>query len=223
MVFNVAAVPQPLLECVVETVDQARRAEAAGAARLELCVGLVSGGLTPPSALIAAVVEAVSVPVFTMIRPPPGDFVYSDAELAYAARDADAARAAGASGVVLGVLQPGGRVDVTRTRHLIERAGGLPVTFHRAFDEVADHDAALEDVIATGAARVLTSGGAASAVEGADRLRALVEAAGDRIVVMAGGGVRAANVRAVIGRSGVREVHARFESDAATRALVDLL
>jgi copper homeostasis protein len=212
-----------LLESVVETVDQARAAARAGADRLELCVRLATGGVTPPPALQEAVIGAVSIPVFVMIRPRPGDFVYTDAELAQASHDMAAARAFGAAGIVLGLLLPDGRIDVDRTRQLVRKADGLPVTFHRAFDAVRDQEAALEDAIAAGVTRLLTSGGAATALDGADRLRTLVDRAGDRLTVIAGGGVRAGNVRALLRRTGVREVHARFEDAAQTRALADLL
>lgn len=138
-------------------------------------------------------------------------------------RTTAAARAGGAKGIVTGILHGNGRIDVDRTRHVVDSAGDVPVTFHRAFDAVADLSAALEDIIAAGAARVLTSGGATTAIEGADRLAALVGQARGRITVLAGGGVRAHNVRALIARSGVREVHARFEDEASTRALAALL
>ena len=212
-----------LLESVVENVDDARTAARAGAGRIELCAQLVDGGVTPPVALISAVLERVSIPVFVMVRPRPGDFVYSEAEMSEALHHVTAVRAQGAHGIVLGVLHPDGRIDVARTRRLVERADGLPVTFHRAFDRVPDRGAALEDAIAAGASRVLTSGGAASAEAGAGQLAALVQQAGERITVLAGGGVRAHNVRAILARSGVREVHARFEDEAGTRALTDVL
>jgi copper homeostasis protein len=129
----------------------------------------------------------------------------------------------GARGIVVGVLRRDRRIDVERTRALVDRAQGLPVTFHRAFDEAPDPNAALEDAIEAGASRVLTSGGAATALDGADRLAALVQQARGRAIVLAAGRVRAHNVHAILARSGVREVHARFEDEASTRALADLL
>jgi copper homeostasis protein len=212
-----------LLESVVETVEAARAAERAGAARLELCARLADGGVTPPAALMTAVLERVSIPVFVMVRPRAGDFVYSDGELSAALRDVAAARTRGAHGIVLGVLQRDGRIDVDRTRRLIANAEGLPVTFHRAFDATPDQHAALEDAIAAGACRVLTSGGAPSAQAGLERLAALVRQARGRLTILAGGGVRAHNVQAIVQGSGVPEVHARFEDEAGTRALADLL
>ena len=211
-----------ILESVVETVESAAAAERAGADRLELCVRLDVGGVTPPADLIDAVLARVSIPVFVMVRPRGGDFVYSQAEFADLQRDARAARGRGAHGIVSGVLLADGRVDIERMRLVVE-AAGLPVTFHRAFDEVPDQSAALEEVIAAGARRVLTSGAAATALEGSDRLAALVRQAGERLTVRAGGGVRAGDVRALIARTAVKEVHARFESEAATRALAGLL
>jgi copper homeostasis protein len=216
-------VPRVLLEVVVQTVDAACAAGRSGAARLELCVDLVSGGTTPPSSLTREVVAAVDLPVFVMIRPRAGSFVYSANERDVMARQIDEAMTCGAAGVVLGVLQPDHRVDVPGTRTLIARAGGRPVTFHRAFDQTPDLDTALDDLIAAGAARVLTSGGAAGALAGSARLAALVRRAGDRIVVLAGGGVRAHNVAQIVRSTGVREVHLRFEDEARTRQMVDLL
>jgi len=211
------------LECVVETVDAAVAAERAGANRLELCVRLEAGGVTPPDALIAAVLDRVSIPVFAMIRPRAGNFLFTAPEFSEAERQAKEARARGAHGIVTGMLHQDGRVDVERTRIIVEAAGDLPVTFHRAFDEVPDQSEALETIIAAGARRVLTSGGAATALDGVDRIAALVRQGGGRMTVLAGGGVRADNVRALIARSGVTEVHARFEDAAATRALAGLL
>lgn len=216
-------VPGVLLEVVVQTAAAARAAVRAGASRLELCVDLAGGGTTPPVALMREVVAAVDVPVFAMIRSRAGDFVYTEPELDVMATQAEQAIACGAAGLVLGVLQPDRRVDVSRTRALIDRARGRPVTFHRAFDETPDLESALDDLMAAGASRVLTSGGAATAVDGTARLAALVRRGGDRIVVLAGGGVRAHNVAAIVRDSGVREVHMRFEDEARTRQVVDLL
>ena len=212
-----------LLEVVVESVAAARAAERSGASRLELCVDLAHGGTTPPSSLAREVVAAVSVPVFVMIRPRPGDFLYSTSELDVMARQIDDALACGATGLVVGVLQADGRVDVARTRTLVAGAAGRPVTFHRAFDDTPDLECALTDLMDAGVSRVLTSGGAATALEGASRLAALVRQGGDRIVILAGGGVRSHNVAAIVRTAGVREVHMRYEGEARTRQVVDLL
>jgi copper homeostasis protein len=216
-------VPGTLLEVVVENVDDARAAVSAGASRLELCVDLANGGTTPPVRLIRDVVGTVTAPVFVMIRPRAGDFVYAARERDLMARQVEQAIASGAAGLVLGALQADRRVDVAATRVLVGLAGGRPVTFHRAFDETPDLESALDDLIDAGVSRVLTSGGAANALDGSSRLAALVRKAGDRLVVLAGGGVRGHNVATIVRTTGVREVHMRFEDVARTRQVVDLL
>ena len=212
---------QPLIiEACVDSPASAERACFAGADRVELCAALDLGGTTPPLEDVTACVERAGIPVHVMIRPRGGDFVYGAAELARMLRDIERARAAGAAALVLGVLDEEGRIDVARTRDLIDCARPLPVTFHRAFDAVVDAHAALDDVIATGAARLLTSGGAATAAEGVAPLARLVESAGAGLEVMAGGGVRAPNVHRIVAATGVRAVHARCnpaEGDAFER------
>jgi copper homeostasis protein len=158
-----------------------------------------------------------------MIRPRPGDFIYSDNELAASEVEIDDLAACGAAGFVLGVLRPDRTVDVQATTRLVARAHGLPVTFHRAFDRTPDTVAALEDIISAGVSRVLTSGGASTAAEGTAALADLVRRSRDRVVIMAGGGVRPHNVAEIVARTGVNEVHARFVSGAQIRAMVDLL
>lgn len=214
---------RPILESVVETLDNAIAAEAAGSARLELCVDLAVGGTTPPIALVRDVSARVAIPVFVMVRPRGGSFVYGAAERAVMRRDIAAVAAAGAAGIVVGALSEDGRVDVEVTREMVDAAGGLPVTFHRAFDDTPDPIEALERVVDTGAARVLTAGGASTARDGSAVLADLVRRAGERIIIIAAGRVRAENVAELVARTGVREVHARFEDAARTRRLVDLL
>jgi copper homeostasis protein len=203
-----ALTPHMLIEACVDSVASAHAAERGGAGRLELCDNLHDGGTTPSAGMIAAVVEAVRIPVFVIVRPRGGDFVYSDDEMDVMRRDASMARELGAAGVVVGVLETAGSIDVGRTRAVLE-AASLPATFHRAFDIVPDQRSALETAIELGVERILTSGGARSAVEGADAIRALVEQAGDRVMVMAGGGIREDNVSDVVSRSRVREIHVR--------------
>jgi len=203
-----------LVEAAVESLDDALAAVDGGADRLELCADLAVGGTTPPRELISAVLAAVDVPVLAMIRPRGGSFVYSSRELERMSVDIEGALALGAAGVVLGVLDADHRVDVARTAALASIAGPERVTFHRAIDRTPDILAAADALASLGIARVLTSGGAATASDGADTLKALVERVGDRLVILACGGVRAANVRDVVRRSGVPEVHARCGGDA---------
>jgi copper homeostasis protein len=196
-----------LLEISVDTLDKAVAAERGRADRIELCADLSVGGLTPDSKMLRSVREKVRIPIFPMIRPRPGDFVYSAAEFAEMKRSVAVAKEAGMNGVVLGLLQEDRRVDVRRTCELVELARPLPVTFHRAFDDTANLDEALEDVIQTGAARILTSAGAKTALQGAGKLAELVVTARDRILIVPGAGISAANITRVKQQTGAREFH----------------
>ena len=198
-----------LVEACVDSVESALAAERGGAHRLELCDALVDGGTTPSAGMIAAVKAAVRIPVFVILRPRGGGFVYSDAELDVMRRDAEVAATLGADGVVVGALHPDARVDVRRTRALLDASRGLPVTFHRAFDLVRDQSEALDALASAGVSRVLTSGGARNALLGAEQIGSIVEAARSRLIVVAGGGIREENVAEVVRRSGVREIHVR--------------
>jgi copper homeostasis protein len=201
-----------LLEVSVETAQAAAAAERGGAQRIELCARLNVGGLTPSENLMRMTRESVRVPIFAMIRPRPDDFVYSQEELSQMRRDIVAVQRLGMDGIVLGVLTRERHVDIDRTRELVIAAQPLPVTFHRAFDDVADVNAALGDVIETGAARILTSGGAASAAAGIENVARLVAAAGQRVIILPGGGINASNALHVARQSGAREIHSGLGS-----------
>ena len=201
-----------VVEACVDTVDGARVAEAGGADRVELCAGLVEGGTTPSVGAIALARERLSIPVFAMVRPRSGDFLYSEDELTVIRRDIAAAASAGADGVVLGVLTPDGRVDARALRELVALARPMSVTFHRAVDLTRDLEESLDTLIDAGVDRVLTSGGAATAAEGAATIASLVARAGDRIVVMAGGGITESSAARVVAETGVREIHVRGSS-----------
>lgn len=212
-----------LVEAAVGTLEAALAAERVGPDRIELCVNLNQGGTTPSTGLTAAVIDGTRLPVFVLIRPRAGDFVYADDEIAQMKRDLDTATSIGIAGIVTGALTSDRRVDVEQTRALVKAAGGLPFTFHRAFDAAIDMPDALEQLIDLGVTRVLTSGGAPTALEGAEVIAALVNQARDRITVVAGGGIREHNVTDVIGRTGVREVHARLVNEARMRELIDVV
>lgn len=196
-----------LIEICVESLEHAVAAERAGADRIELCHDLACGGLTPSGELIRAVRRRVQIPLHVLIRPRPGNFCYSAAEFVTMQQAIDAAKDFGLDGIVLGLLDPFETVDLERTRTLVERAHPLPVTFHRAFDECPDLMAALEAVIETGARRILTSGGTTSVMEGLASLAHLVRAAGNRTVIMPGGGIRSDNVERILQTTGAREIH----------------
>jgi copper homeostasis protein len=196
-----------LVEACVDSVASALAAERGGAGRLELCDNLFDGGTTPSAGMIAAVKAAVRIPVFVIVRPRGGGFVYEPDELGVMRLDIEAARMLGADGIVVGALRDG-TIDRGHLEPLIA-AARLPVTFHRAFDLVHDQERALETLIQLGVQRVLTSGGAATALEGVERIAALTRRAAGQIAIMAGGGVREETVQEIVHRSGVGEVHVR--------------
>lgn len=198
----------PAVEICVESVDSALAAQAGGADRIELCTALAEGGLTPSLGLIRAVRRAVRLPIHVLVRPRPGDFVYSDAEMGIVREDILLAKEAGTNGLVFGVLTAEGEINESSTASLVELARPLTSTFHRAFDLTPDLDRALEAVIRTGADRVLTSGGESTAMSGSHALRSLVLHARSRIAVMAGGGVVPATVAELAAKTGICEVHA---------------
>jgi len=196
-----------LIEVCVDSVASALAAERGGAQRVEICSDLLEGGVTPSLGLLAVVRSKVSVGLHPIIRPRPGDFCYSDAEFEIMRRDIELAKSEGADGVVLGILQTNGRVDVERTRALIELARPLSVTFHRAFDVSANLLEAFEDVCATGADRLLTSGGEQECLQGVDIVAQLVQASRGRVVIMAGGRIGIKNASHIVEQTGVSEVH----------------
>ena len=196
-----------LVEAAVESAEAAITAARCGAERIELCANLSEGGTTPSAGTIELAVARAGVPVFVMIRPRGGDFLYSAVELDVMERDIAAARSAGAHGIVTGALRSDGTVDVERLRALVETARPLEVTFHRAIDLARDLGEALEALVGCGVSRVLTSGGKPRAADAIPELAALVRQAGDRIVVMPGGGINPANALRLVDETGAREIH----------------
>jgi copper homeostasis protein len=180
---------RPVVEICAETLESCLAAREGGADRIELCSSLSVGGLTPSHGLLCSAIADSELPIHVLVRPRAGDFIYSPAEFQIMVRDVEHAKALGAKGCVIGLLLAGGTVDVERTRKLIALAAPLEVTFHRAFDHTPDLSAALEQVIACGCQRLLTSGGQPTATSGASMLAHLVEQANGRIRIAAGGGV----------------------------------
>jgi copper homeostasis protein len=214
---------RPRFEVCVESADGVLAALDAGADRIELCASLAVGGITPSAGLIRWAVEAAAprMAVHVLIRPRGGDFVYSAAEEDVMSRDILSARAVGADGVVVGALTPSGTVDVELTARLVALARPLSVTFHRAFDEAADPAASFGDVLALGADRLLTSGGARTALEGAELIESLVVRSGGRVEVMAGSGVTEHTAAEILRRTGVRELHFSARASAPKLPLAE--
>lgn len=197
-----------LLEVCCADIDSVRSAVEGGADRIELCSALEIGGVTPSYGLIKQAVDMSSIPVNVLIRPRGGDFLYSDAEINVMIDDIVQCKRLGANGVVIGCLQADGTIDLDACRRLIDAAQGLSVTFHRAFDVCCNPTEALEQIVALGCDRILTSGQAPSALQGCNQLRALNDQARGRITLLAGAGVGIGNAAEIIRLSGVTELHA---------------
>lgn len=197
-----------LLEVAANSVASALAAQAGGAGRVELCAALEAGGLTPSHGQIALARDRLRIPLYVLIRPRAGDFLYDDDECATMLRDIEACVALGCDGLVLGMLDADGSVDMLRCRTLMAAAGNLGVTFHRAIDVSRDPLQVLEDIIALGCERVLSSGAQSGAPAGAELLREMVARGGERIVVMPGAGIDAGNIAALREQTGAQEFHA---------------
>ena len=195
------------IEICCGSIQSAANAKAAGAKRIELCQNLNEGGTTPSYATIKQCVEDLHLDVFVLVRPRPGDFVYNDLEIENMLEDVRICKKLGVAGIVVGFLHKDGSIDTALTRRFVELAAPVPVTFHRAFDRCADWRKSLEEVIACGCKRILTSGCQPSAMEGKETLKELVRLAGDRITILMGSGVRPDNVRELVQYTGAQEVH----------------
>ena len=194
-------------EICANSVASCIAAQEGGADRVELCSGIPEGGTTPSFGMIRKARASIDIALNVIIRPRGGDFLYSEDELEEMIHDIRIAEELGADGLVFGCLTKEGNIDKRAMSILMEAAGNLPVTFHRAFDHSADPLKALEDIIELGCARILTSGCRPTALEGADLLAQLVEKAGDRIIIMPGCGVKESNIAEIARLSGAREFH----------------
>ncbi|WP_339643039.1 copper homeostasis protein CutC [uncultured Pelagibacterium sp.] len=198
--------PEPILEICVDDAAGLAAAISGGADRIELCSSLALGGLTPTPGLMALAATS-PIPVYAMIRPRAGDFVFSRDDVATMETDIDAARSAGLSGVVLGATHPDGRLDTAILERLVTRASDLGLTLHRAFDLAPDFPAAIDTAIDLGFERILTSGGAPRAIDGRDALRTIIAHAAGRIAIMAGSGITADNAEIFLAL-GLTDLHA---------------
>lgn len=200
-----------LVEAAVETLSAALAAAEGGAHRIELCVDLAHGGTTPPVELIRQAVAELPIPVFVLVRPRTGDYVYIHVYHQMMMEQIRQAKDAGAAGIVTGALD---RLD-----ELVAAAKPLPVTFHRAFDVNGD----LEEAIRLGFDRVLTSGGAKTAPEGTEQIARYVQQARGRITILPGGGIDASNVAKLVRETGVKEVHFSVKDADKVRAVLGQL
>jgi copper homeostasis protein len=210
-----------LLEICCGSIDDAIAAEKGGANRVELCSALFLGGLTPSVGTIQEAKRRLKIPIMVMVRPRGGGFAYSEAEQASMERDTEAAVENGAAGVVFGILQSDGTIDMPRCRRIRDVIGKRQSVFHRAFDVTPDPLEALEQLIDLGITRVLTSGQKDSVPEGVELIKKLIKRADNRIEVLPGGGIEVWNVREMVARTGCRQVHLtawRTMSDTSARA-----
>ena len=195
------------IEICVDNVESAMEAQNAGADRIELCNNLQEGGTTPGSGTICSARNNLRIGLHVIIRPRGGDFQYSDIDYDIMRREIDTCGECGVNGIVFGILESGGAIDVERTAKLIEFARPMSATFHRAFDMCNDPFKGLEDVIACGADRLLTSGHKNKAEEGIGLINLLIVQADDRIIIMPGSGINQSNIENIAKLTGAKEFH----------------
>lgn len=196
-----------LIEVCCGSVDDAVQTEKGCADRIELNSSLFFGGLTPSLGSIIEAKRRLKIPVMVMIRPRAGGFCYTQAEMAVMLSDAELALEHGADGLVFGILTEDGSIDTERCRQIIELAHGRDIVFHRAFDVTPEPFEALDQLIALGFTRILTSGQQRSVPEGIELIKKLITRASDKIEILPGGGIRPHNVRSIIAQTGTNQVH----------------
>jgi copper homeostasis protein len=196
----------PVVEVCAFSLESCLAAELGGAKRVELCASLYEGGTTPSAGIIKLVKQKTSLEIHAMIRPRGGDFCYSEDEILIMQEDIRIAKEFGCDGVVLGILQKDGKVNIAQTKAMVELAKPMQATFHRAIDMTPDYEEALENIIETGCVRVLTSGQKNTAMEGIKAIENLVKRAAGRIEIMAGSGVNVDNALTLI-HTGVDALH----------------
>jgi copper homeostasis protein len=195
------------LEICVDSVESAINAQIAGADRVEFCDNLLEGGTTPCYGAIVSARSNLDIGLHIIIRPRSGDFLYSDLEYDIMRRDIEICGENDVDGIVIGILRTGGNIDIERTAKLLEFAYPMSATFHRAFDMCSDPVQGLEDVIDTGCTRLLTSGLKNKAQDGIETIRQLAIQAGERIIIMPGGGIDESNVALIFTAAKVKEIH----------------
>lgn len=207
----------PILEVCCADIESVLAAKQGGAHRIELCSALTEGGLTPSPGLVAEAIASGLEAVNVLVRPRNGDFLYNETEIAVMERDIRHLADAGINGVVIGALTEDGNIDIPTCRRLISAARGLSVTFHRAFDLCCNPEKALEEIIALGCDRILTSGMARSAAEGIPTLLRLNNLSNGRIILLAGGGINPSNASDIMRKTGIKELHASAKTTIISR------
>jgi copper homeostasis protein len=195
------------IEVCIDNIESLPLAIEGGATRIELCSSLALGGLTPSFGMMKIAKEISTIPVYAMIRPRQGDFLFSNSEVDLMLEDVKAAKLAGLDGIVIGVLQANGKVNMDACRALMTEAEDLGVTFHRAIDNSLNYLDAIDDIIELGCERILTSGTAANALEGINIIKEMNQYANGRISIMAGAGLTHSNVAHITDTTGITEVH----------------
>ena len=208
-----------IVEACVNSAISAIEAQAGGADRVELCENLHDGGTTPSAGTIKLARAKLRIGLFVMIRPRGGDFLYSEDEFAIMQADIQCARDSGADGVVFGILNSNGTIDMERMAQLVDLARPMGITCHRAFDMAADPFRAMEDLISLGIDRILTSGQMPGAFEGASLIKQLIEKAAGRITIMPGCGIREHNIKELIDITRATEVHVHPEKNVTGRMI----
>lgn len=205
-----------ILETIAFTIDSCRIAQSAGAHRIELCDNPGDGGTTPSFGFIRAARKVLQIPLYVMIRPRGGDFLYSADEFDIMKADIKLCKQTGCDGIVLGLLNTDGSIDKNRTTQLAELAYPMGVTFHRAFDRCANPFEALEHIIDSGCERILTSGQQPTAIKGATLIADLVKQADERIIIMPGSGVRSDTIMELAEKTGAQEFHTSAKATKKT-------
>lgn len=205
-----------LLEIAVFNIQSAIAATNAGAGRIELCENPADGGTTPSYGTLKTVREKINIPVYPIVRPRGGDFLYNDEEFEVLKKDILLCKELGFEGLVTGMLLKDGSIDLRRTAQLVELAYPLEVTFHRAFDRAKDPLQSLECIIKCGCQRILTSGQVPNAFDGKELIKHLVEQADERIIIMPGSGVRSNNIAELARYTGAIELHSSARKNVAS-------
>lgn len=206
-----------VLEIAAFSIEAALNALAAGADRIEFCENPMEGGTTPSYGSLLLLSQLTKQPVFPIIRPRGGDFLYTDREFQVMQNDLMACKQLGFKGAVIGLLKSDGHIDTKRTAALVEAAGSMEISFHRAFDRCKDPFVALEQLIDLGCKRILTSGQVPNVGNAIPMIQSLIEKANDRIVVLPGSGVRADNIAKIVTATGAKEMHSSARKAMASK------